>query len=617
MALEKKNDTMKMKDEIDFAFAYQDGEWLKTSNRLLNEFKGKYYKNKSGMDRYVINTIFSLVNLILPNLIFQKPYIKVKPTVPFFMRKKFDGSFEKIDNIEAAEVMEASINHVMSDIDAWENMQQAIQDALYYSIGVTKTGYSVDTESIDDMDFIKEENPFVMRVCPKDLGFHPLATNPGNASVMVHHMIRHRDDLKENENYKNTDDLKASLPDELKKKVEAIKKDAAGEYIRVWEVHNQKKGMLYTFAGENKKLLWKRKKNSWYKGSDFNTIKFAGDNDEFLGIPLLGMIENEAIALNELITYMMKHVRMFPGVVDTEEGNLDADGMQRLQNQEQGSIHTWGSLNAIKRTPPLPMGSDYFNLVNLLFSIIDRILGIPDFQRGISTKRKTATEATLEEGSSTIRREYYIGIVKKFILQNVERVASLIQQHFDEEKLIPVMGKTDLKFISYTKEDIQGNYSFDFDVDSMRFINEAQANSLINALNVMAAHPALQPILGTLDPELAAKEIFKRMNLNIEALRPRDHQTKLYFSPEKENELVMQGMDLPDPKLDEDHKMHLELHELVQGNPEMERHKRFHMALQAQKQPQMQLGTPPMGQEMGPQPDRNNLMSMGVQNAPA
>ena len=601
--IKEKTDTEQMRDEIDYAFAYQEGGWKSTSDRLLRMFKGQYYKSPAQMDRYIVNTFFAMVNLIMPNLIFAKPMIKVKAKKPDFMRKMSGGGYEKVDNIGAAEVMEAAINFVMNDIDAYDNLQQAIQDALFYSYGCCKTGYSVETESEDDFDFIKSENPFVARVCPKDIGFHPLATRPDNAAVMVHHMVRHRDDLKANKNYKHVESLKESLPDGLKEKIEKGGKGSAGAgYIEVWETHNQKKGMIWTYAGSQKRMIWKRKKGYDYKGSDFTVIKFAGDNDEFLGIPLLGMIEDEAVALNKLVTMMMRHIRMFPGVVDAE--GLDENDEKRLKNSEQGSIHVWDNLNAIKRTPPMQMGGDYFGMVSLLFNIIDRILGVPDFQRsGSESSRKTATEATFQESNSTIRREFYIQTVKKFIIQNVERVAAIIQKEFSEEQLIPIVGSMDAKFIKYTKEDIQGEYSFDFDVDSMRFINEAQVQQLINALNIMAAHPVLQPILGSFDPELAAKEIFKRMNMNIEAFRPRDQVTKLYFSAEKENAMVKAGSHVPDPKFDEDHKAHLETHSLVTGNMEMQRHMKFHQAMLAQKQPQMQVGSPVVqGPGQGTQP---------------
>ena len=68
------------------------------------------------------------------------------------------------------------------------------------------------------------------------------------------------------------------------------------------------------------------------------------------------------------------------------------------------------------------------------------------------------------------------------------------------------------------------------------------------------------------------------------------------FPTEKETELALASSHIPDPKFDEDHNLHLETHSLVTGNMEMERHKKFHMAMQAQKQPQVQQGTPVLPQ---------------------
>src|SRR3990167_1845995 len=86
-----KTETQAMREEIDHAFAYQEGQWENTSKRLIRMFKGQYYRGQATTDRYVVNTIFAMVNLILPNLIFSKPTIKVRAKTPYFMRKRADG----------------------------------------------------------------------------------------------------------------------------------------------------------------------------------------------------------------------------------------------------------------------------------------------------------------------------------------------------------------------------------------------------------------------------------------------------------------------------------------------------------------------------------------------
>ena len=132
------------------------------------------------------------------------------------------------------------------------------------------------------------------------------------------------------------------------------------------------------------------------------------------------MIENEAIALNELITYMMKHVGMFQSrghgrreprcrwnATPTKPRTRLHPYLGISERYQENTPLQWVRITSTGK-PPLP--------------IIDRILGILIFREELVPREKQQPKQPLEEGSSTIRRKYYIGIVKKFILQNVERV---------------------------------------------------------------------------------------------------------------------------------------------------------------------------------------------------
>ena len=74
-----------------------------------------------------------------------------------------------------------------------------------------------------------------------------------------------------------------------------------------------------------------------FNGSHFSILKFAGDTDEFRGIPFISMVEDEAIGLNETFTKMIRHIDIFPGQVLAEAGALDADEKQMMVDGQQGS----------------------------------------------------------------------------------------------------------------------------------------------------------------------------------------------------------------------------------------------------------------------------------------
>jgi uncharacterized protein (DUF2164 family) len=324
-----------------------------------------------------------------------------------------------------------------------------------------------------------------------------------------------------------------------------------------------------------------------FNGSHFIVLKFSGDNDDFRGIPFIAMVEDEALALNDSLTRMLNHLEIFPGQIMAEQGAMDEDEIQNMQEGVQGSILTTqaGALRdgRIQKHPPLPMGGEYFNVMNTLQSLMDLVLGVPEFQRPKGSTRKTATEATFEQSDASIRREYFLGFTKKFIVSAVEKVAGLIQQYYDREREIRIEGETGFEFVEFTKDDITGEYDFDFDIQDMRFVSQAKTQQMINLVNVFGAHatviPQFKNFLNSLDAVKFGREIFKGMDVNIDNFLKKPGLRHIEMDPAFENDLAMKGRRVPDPNPTEDHAAHLAMHAFVAQetqNDELIRHMQMH-----------------------------------------
>ena len=112
--------------------------------------------------------------------------------------------------------------------------------------------------------------------------------------------------------------MSTGIPKHLQERLQEYE-GAAKNYITVYELHDQENDMIYTFGGEEKLLLWKREREYDHNGSDFQLIRYAGEPDEFLGIPYLLMVEDEQEAMNEVLSLMINHLHMFPGRVWIED----------------------------------------------------------------------------------------------------------------------------------------------------------------------------------------------------------------------------------------------------------------------------------------------------------
>ena len=290
--VEKKN-----KDYIATGFKLHKGEWLETANRLLDAFGGKYFSFRSTKSRFTVNTMFNLVNLFLPNFVFKTPYVRVRPQQGKYFKKLADGEYQQIDTGKASIIREASINHLYNrTLDGITENRKAIQDALFFGFGVTKVGYSFETVTTKDTDYIVKDTPFLKRVNPKDFAWHPLATGMDDSPFFVHRIVTTKEALKKQGKYSKAaiDKIPDEIPKYLKEKMDrkSSKMDLKG-FITIYEVHDMDGEMIYTFGGEKKELLGKIENPYDFLGSHFSMIKFSSDNDEFVGIPMLAMIEDD------------------------------------------------------------------------------------------------------------------------------------------------------------------------------------------------------------------------------------------------------------------------------------------------------------------------------------
>lgn len=615
-------------DEIGLAYSYLDHRKIaKTpvkslAERLLQAFRGNWYTSATDDSRVSVNTIYSLVNLILPNLIFTPPKIRVRPKNDKFFKKTGKDQHTAYDNVKAAEVMESALNYTMDRIGAWPAIQQCIQDALFWPFGIAKVGFTASITPDDDMT-ITDQSPFVGRVSPPMFGYHPLGTHPDSSPMLVHQLFRHKNWFKNDKRFKKVKEATPAIPDHIREQNSVFPRNSGvglegskitQQFIPVFEVHDQIDSRIITMLGENKVVSRVQNTPDYFDGSQFVRLRFTGDNDDMLGIPMMAMVEDLARMMNTIISIMKRHVHQFPGVVDVQEGAADHNAIQRQKHVVQGAILSWNNLDAVRRHSPTQMGSDYFDLIQLMQLMIDRVLGIQDFGGPSASKRKTAAEVVTEEARSSIRREFLLQQVRTFIIEVSERVAAVIQEEFDDKQVIPITGSPSPRFVEFNKGDVQGDLVYDVDVDDLRTINEVSFQQLINSLNVMASHEPLHPVLAELDPKKTANSMMKYLQISPGEIMRTDSATRVFLTAEKENELVASGGDLPEPKIEEDHVNHLEVHSQFDAKNEeqrieMARHVRFHIAMHQTKNPPVQRGTPQQGtrgnqptpQEAGPE----------------
>lgn len=565
---------------IKLGFLPHEGEWANTAKKLTDAYKGRYWHNTEQKHRYKVNSIAAIANLLLPNFIFDAPYIQGIPISAKYYKKLIDGAYLQIDNTRAAHIKEAALNHKYKQIDGISEQRKSVFDALFYGFGITKVGYSYETISEDDKDYVLKDSPFLKRIKPLDVGWHPMATGLDDSPFIIHRSFTNKARLKSNKRFKDLDKVLGEVPQYIRDKFPKSEQiSGLKEWITLYEVHNQDTGKIFTYAGESKILVDKiDNPYTRFKGSHFDMIRFMSDNEAFEGVPLLSLVYDECVALNEVMTLIVEHFRKFPGQVFMNKGAVDADDLIKIQNGEQGSTHLVNDTNQIMFRPPLSMGGEYFSLVSLFQNVMDRTLGIPDFQRLTSTVRKSATESSFIQGDATVRRQYSMKLVKDFILGGVKKIAAIQEQFTGEKEYVQASGdlrgltfeydNADLVYYKKPEKDAdESSFRFDFDIETLKVFNSEQVNSLNNAMQIIAQIPELKAGLRSLDAVKAIKMVFRGLGVNYEALQSGSAESSIFVSPEIENDMARnpekyKNQPMPAPKAGEDHEWHKEVHML-------------------------------------------------------
>jgi len=548
-------------------FQHRDN-WYKNTKRFLSYLIGDWgmamYSNK-----YVVNTVYNLINLIIPNLYFQNPSIRLSPTVQYIKRKKKDGTYLSIDAGKAALLSESVLNKELKVIEYEEEVRQIIQDCLIAGIGVMKVGHSPSTSSEEDSDYLDDGDIFAQRVPFFDYFFDPMSTSPDNARFEVYRFVETLESVKKNKDYKNTKDLEGtSLSETNKKKALKEKSKDDTKWVELYEYHDHERNKIYILTkdcGKKKRLLKEMDNPYKFKGSHFIVLKLTGDNDEFRGIAPLSMVEDESLAINEIVSLSLNHLQKFAGIIMYEHGALDEDDLDRFESGEQADmLQTQSGAIAqgrIKRESPLSSGMDYYNNLSTFNGLIDRTLAIPDFSRAPqSGKRKTAYETNLSASESANRRSYYVSFVKKFIIKSTKRVFSLMQQFYDKERWVMIEGDF-IDWVGWTREDIEGEYLFDFDVNELKAYNAAQAQATMNALQVMGQTDFFAPLLKQVDPIKLGKKLLNHFEISWPAIKKSSALSHIEQDPYLENQYAFDGKRVPDPHPGENHDEHLTVHD--------------------------------------------------------
>lgn len=514
-------------------------------NKLEEYYKGNQWEaTGSNYEPYVINLIFSTIEIKIPTLLFENPVFHVKPRPTGY-------AYDIELAVKRSQLREDLLNTIVSDplIDFGEEIELAILDA-FFRFSVVEVGYSANWITNPNADkpvlrsdsrpyldsqknVIKQpkelpesERIYIKRIDPKNFRVGGLeGSKLERCSWCGYWEYQRVEDLKANKQLKNVDKLMWSgarssdfVPDEYGPEIDSLV--STGDLIKVWHIWDIRSKKRYVFAAKHEMTLYEeiftrlnlfdlrfhRLPRSWYPLPPVRNWKPAQDeiNDSH----------------EQLRNHRKRFTRKF---VYNASAFPDEEELDKLINGGDG---TWAKTSAMDvRTAVAPVENATLDASSNTSLVLEKddfniVSGTSSEQRGVSD-RTTATQANIINQKAQIRDSRQRIQVAQWLVRIGREILLLAEEKFTlpvwVKMAVPLSQKlgADLPETSFVWQQIvshdlkqydpeNDSFSSDFDfevnisLDSMSPIaNDEDRNNFLLFLSLLKQFPeiAADPLL--------------------------------------------------------------------------------------------------------------------------
>lgn len=539
-----------------------------------------------------VNTIRANYMTKRPTLYFRNPKIRVSPTKPNFTRDSLgnialgpDGKPILIDNYIAARIASIKLNYELKEIKFKKLMKKVTGDCLCpYGIGWAKIGFSTLSVGGHNNDRDTRYTYWIQRVDPRNLVYDWMATDIDNVRFTHERLILTRQDA-EDYGFKIPSDYVCKLPDFLDDREKSAKAGSDNDLVIAWETHDNKNGKIYwTIGGDKESSASEFAKDPVdnpypFEGSCYTPLVLSEDNDDIIGLSDVEPIEDQAKAINKLRTKQTKHVQWYGTKTFYEDGAIEPNEIEKTKVTDHGLYVkvNQGKTGFVREVPPPSMGQDQYAMVNEHKEDIRSSLAITEFQQGSAGNASTkATTANIVQNSANNRIEESRDIIKDFVIENVRKLFACIQAFSGDEEYLNIKDEVmdedfvdvlkkeygydpKIPFLRMSKQDIQGEYNFEFSIEDMIVQpKEVQAQQFTNYLSMVFSNQYItQKFIEEFDIAKVLKKGAELSNVDLGELRK---SGSVHLSPEQENQMFLNGMEVPEPHAKDNDDEHIISH---------------------------------------------------------
>jgi hypothetical protein len=446
-------------------------------------YKDYYRCNWPGNTEVPVNHTFSYVRSMGPRIFFTNPRVSVTPRRPEF--------------IWHARVVESVLNYLIEELKIKKQMKAVSLDPFPCGVGIIKTGYDSefgyspsqdinegetvtqisrkDGTSIEYNKNVKPGFPWALRTRPEEIITPWGYSDPDSFPWVIHQIIRPLKDVKGDQKFKNTKNLKGGFViDDNRHPIwkSGFSAEGTEPYSLLYEIQDLKSGKLIVMS-ENQ-ILVSEDDPLQIEGHKYVFVTYNEDFDHFWGIPDIKALEPQQLEANQIRSSASLHRKLAVVKFLYIKGALTQEALDKLLGTDIGpgiEISGGDSIQQVVQTLQPHVPPDLWKEMAETMNDARETLG---FSRGAAgefqvTTPPTATEVVDVREGREIRTSERRDIMADAFIDTCKKLLQYVFKFWTQDRVERIVGPDGKQhWIRFTGADLQGEYNFKLDPESGR-----------------------------------------------------------------------------------------------------------------------------------------------------
>lgn len=444
-----------------------------------------YYRHDFSPGILPVNLVYSILRALVPQVYFRNPEAVITPTRP------------GVEYELHARLIEDTDNHLLRETGVKYQIKKMVDDTFLCGISTGFHGYDSQfgfdpsktiggagqasltqfNKKGDRIEYNANLNPgmpWFLRARPEDVIYPWGCESQDTAEWVALRVFRPLEDVKADQKYTNTRDLKGSYTQRRTTPeggsrgpmdVDGTLRDY--EWVELFEVHDLKTKEVKCLTMDHDQFLREAEDFMQIEGLPIQTTVFNPDPDWIYGIPDTRIIEPQLLELNEVRTQAMKHRRVDLLKFLYKKGAISKEAMQNLLSEDvQAGVEVDADLSLREVVLPLQPGAsailaDLERFGDVIRGDVREMVGFSRTSTGEYQGKThvTAKETEVVQWANQIRIDERRDIIADLLERIIRKYNQTIFTYWTQPIVRSIVGPDGAKYwIKFTPSEIKGEY---------------------------------------------------------------------------------------------------------------------------------------------------------------